>query len=196
LSPTVAQNPAWLDLSRPNLAAHVIDVLEHGSGRDPVVSLARVGDCDIVVKDFAPRGFLVRNLIGRWMTAREARAYRALAGHPHVPQFYGQVDPFALAVEYRPGRKMSRKLAGELPEGFARELEDAIRGMHARGVAHLDLRHRTNVMAGPDGHPILIDFASAVCFRPGGLAARILLPLLARFDLDALRKWKDRLGAR
>jgi hypothetical protein len=35
-----------------------------------------------------------------------------------------------------------------------------------------------------------------VCFRPGGLAARILLPLLARFDLDALRKWKDRLGAR
>ena len=189
-----AEKPA-VDLSRAAIAAHVHKVLEPGTGHDPVVSLAQLGGREIVIKDFAPRGFWVRNLIGHWMIAREARAYRALAGHPAVPRFYGRVDALALALEYRPGRRMSRRLYGALPPGFLGELEKAIREMHARGVAHLDLRHRTNVMADPNGHPILIDFGSAVCLRPGGLAARVLLPLLAYFDLRALRKWQLRMQA-
>jgi hypothetical protein len=66
--------------------------------------------------------------------------------------------------------------------------------MHRRGVVHLDLRHRSNVMVGEGGEPILIDFGSAFCCRPGGLAARLLLPLLARLDLLALAKWRSRLA--
>jgi serine/threonine protein kinase len=66
--------------------------------------------------------------------------------------------------------------------------------MHARGVAHLDLRHRSNVLLTADGTPVLIDFGSAVCLRPGGLAARLLLPLLARIDRGALGKWRAKLG--
>ena len=65
--------------------------------------------------------------------------------------------------------------------------------MHARGVAHLDLRHRSNVMVDEQGRPVLIDFASAVCFRPGSLLARLLLPRLASVDLGALQKWRERL---
>jgi len=184
-----------VELSRAAIAAHVHQVLEPGTGRDPVVSLARVGEREVVIKDFASRSFLVRNLIGRWMIAREAKAYRALAGHPAIPRFYGCVDALALALEYRPGRRMSRRTYGALPAEFLGELEKAIREMHARGVAHLDLRHRTNVMADADGHPVLIDFGSAICLRPGGLAARIFLPLLAYFDLRALRKWQLRMRA-
>jgi serine/threonine protein kinase len=67
--------------------------------------------------------------------------------------------------------------------------------MHARGVAHLDLRHRSNVLLAADGSPVLIDFGSAVCLRPGGLAARLVLPLLARVDRGALRKWRAKLAA-
>ncbi len=182
-------------LSRVAIAACVHQVLEPGTGRDPVVSLARLGEQEVVIKDFASRSFLVRNLIGRWMIAREAKAYRALAGHPAVPRFYGCVDALALALEYRPGRRMSRRTYGSLPPEFLGELEKAIREMHARGVAHLDLRHRTNVMADAEGHPVLIDFGSAVCLRPGGLAARIFLPLLAYFDFRALRKWQSRMQA-
>jgi len=181
------------ELSRAAIAACVHQVLEPGTGRDPVVSLARLGEQEVVIKDFGSRGFWVRNLIGRWMIAREAKAYRALAGHPAVPRFYGCVDALALALEYRPGRRMSRRTYGSLPPEFLGELERAIRAMHARGVAHLDLRHRTNVMADAEGHPVLIDFGSAVCLRPGGLAARIFLPLLAYFDLHALRKWQSRM---
>jgi hypothetical protein len=50
------------------------------------------------------------------------------------------------------------------------------------------------VYAVADGHPVLIDFASAICLRPGGVAARVLLPVLAYFDLRALRKWQLRVG--
>lgn len=181
-------------LSRDALAKHAVRVLEAGSGRDPVVSLVRHGAHEIVVKDYAPRGFLVRELVGRLLIRREVRAYRALAGHPAVPRFLGRIDAFALAVEHRPGRRMSRKLAGVVPADFLGRLGDAIAAMHARGVAHLDLRHRTNVLVDDAGAPVLIDFASAVCFRPGGLGARCVLPLFAAVDRGALRKWQARLA--
>jgi serine/threonine protein kinase len=183
-----------LDLTRANLAARTVTVLEPGSQRDPVVLLARAGGREVVVKDFAPRSWFVRSVLGRWLNAREARAYRALAGHPAVPAFYGFLDRFALLVEYRPGARMSRRLAHGLPPDFLRQLESAIDEMHARGVAHLDLRHRTNVMIDADGRPVLIDFASAICFRPGGLGARLVLPLLAWFDRRAFTKWEARLS--
>jgi hypothetical protein len=88
---------------------------------------------------------------------------------------------------------MGRSLAGEVPPGFVDDLAGAIDGMHARGVAHLDLRHRSNVLADAAGRPVLIDFGSAVCLRPGGLVARLLLPLLAWIDRRALEKWRVRL---
>ena len=183
-------------LDRKSLASATVAVLNRGSRRNPDVLLVRDAGREYVVKDYAPRGPWVRATIAPWINNREIRAYQRLAGHPRVPRLLGRIDPLAFAVEYRPGRPMSRRLADEVSPRFVDELEDAIRSMHARGVAHLDLRHRTNVLEGEDGHPVLVDFASAVCFRPGGWAARQILPLLARIDLRALRKWKARLRPR
>jgi len=171
----------------------VLQVLNRGSRRNPDVYLVRGDPHPWVVKDFAPRGPWVRAWLGPWLLRREERAYRALAGHPAVPRLLGRLDRLALVLEYRPGQRMSRKLAGRVPPGFVAELEAAVDGMHERGVAHLDLRHRSNVMVDEAGRPVLIDFGSAVCLRPGGLAARWLLPLLARWDRRALAKWRVRL---
>jgi predicted Ser/Thr protein kinase len=181
-------------ISRSELAEHTTAVLNRGNLRNPDVLLVEVGGRRIVVKDFAPRGVCVRNTIGRWITAREVRALRALDGLPAVPRFLGSIDALAFAVEYRPGRRMSRKLAGRVPPEFLERLEQALRDMHRRGIAHLDLRHRSNVMAGEDGSPIVLDFGSALIFRPGSLLARWLLPLLARIDLAAVDKWRRRLS--
>ncbi len=181
-------------LSRADLAAATVAVLNRGGRRNPDVLLVEHGGERLVVKDFAPRGAIVRATLGRWIAAREARAYQALAGHASVPRFRGWIDALAFAVDYRPGRRLSRRLAAELPADFVPRLEAALRDMHARGVAHLDLRHRSNVMLGEDGAPVLIDFGSAVCLRPGGPAARLLLPLLARVDRGALRKWRKKLA--
>ena len=182
-----------LGLSRANLAARTLRVLQHGRRRNPDVYLVRSDAGPVVVKDFAPRGLLMRAWLGPWLQRRELRAYRALAGHPAIPRCLGAVDALALVVEYRPGRRMSRKLAGRIPADFVDAMAAAVGSMHERGVAHLDLRHRSNVLVDEGGRPVLLDFASAVCVRPGGAAARWLLPVLAWFDRRALAKWRVRL---
>jgi hypothetical protein len=181
-------------ISREDLGGHTTAVLNRGNLRNPDVLLVEFGGRRFVVKDFSPRGFWVRATIGRWITAREIRALRALDGLSAVPRLLGSVDALAFAVEYRPGRRMSRKLAGEVPPEFLGRLETALREMHGRGVVHLDLRHRSNVMVDEGGAPILIDFGSALTFRPGGVLARWLLPLLGRIDLAAVEKWRSRLS--
>ena len=185
--------PTAPPISREELSKHTTAVLNRGNSFNPDVLLVEVGGRRLVVKDFAPRGAWVRSTVGRWITAREVRAVRVLDGLPAVPRFLGSIDPLAFAVEYRPGERVSRKLAGRVPPEFLERLETALREMHRRGVAHLDLRHRSNVLVGEDGDPVLIDYGSALIFRPGGLLARWLLPLLARLDLKALEKWRIRL---
>lgn len=181
-------------VTRVALAAETVALLHRGNRRNPDVLLVEHGGERLVVKDYAPRGPLVRATVGRLVAGREARAYCQLAGHPAVPGFRGWIDELAFAVEYRPGRRMSRKLAGQVPADFVARLGQALGEMHRRGVAHLDLRHRSNVLVAEDGSPVLIDFGSAVCFRPGSAAARWLLPLLAWVDRRALAKWRVKLG--
>ncbi len=180
--------------SRESLHARTLAVLNRGNRRNPDVLLVRADAGPVVVKDFAPRGWWMRRLFGPWIHAREIRAYRALAGQPEVPRYLGRIDAQAFVVEYRPGQRLAGRLAPSLPPEFLPALARAMADMHARGVAHLDLSHRSNVLVGEDGLPVLIDFASAVCVRPGGWAARWLLPLFIRLDRRALAKWQRKLG--
>jgi RIO-like serine/threonine protein kinase len=182
------------ELSRDDLAQRTERVLSRGGPRNPDVLLVRTGAGRVVVKDFAPRSRLVRASVGRWITRREIRAYRALAGHPNVPGLVRQIDALAFAVEYRPGRPMSRKLYADLPPSFPADLEKAIAGLHERGVTHLDLSHRSNVLVGEDGCPILLDFGSAILVDPRRPLGRLLLRWLRRFDRRALRKWRTKVA--
>jgi hypothetical protein len=181
-------------ITRKNLRSRTLEVLSRGGWGNPDVLLVRGAEGPVVVKDFAPRSALVRLCFGRWLTRREQRAYRALEGHPAVPRLLAPVDALAFTLEYRPGELLSRSLAGRVPTAFLDELREAVVAMHRRGVVHLDLRHRSNLLAGEDGHPVILDFASALCFRPGGWLARWLIPWVARIDLGALRKWEARLA--
>ena len=181
-------------LDRRALAGAPIQVLQRGAGRKPDVVLVRVGGRDVVVKDFAARAWWLRATLGRWLVSREVRAYRALAGHRDVPALLGRIDAHGFAVEHRPGRRLSRQRAHELPPDFLARLERAVGEMHARGVVHLDLRHRSNVLVDAAGAPVLIDFASAVCLRPDRWPDRVLLGWLARVDRRALAKWRRKLA--
>lgn len=180
-------------IGRDELAARTVRVLHRGRARNPDVLLVTTHDGRrVVVKDFAGRGRFVRTTIGPWLTRREMRAYRALAGHPAVPRLLGRIDALAFAVEYRPGRRMSRRLAGDLPAGFVDRLAAAVREMHSRGVVHLDLRHRSNVLVDARGEPVLLDFASAWMSGRSTLA-RVVARRLERFDWNAVEKWRQRI---
>ena len=163
-----------------------------GGSRNPDVLLVEHAGRQVVVKDFRPRGAFICATLGRLITSREARAWQALDGHPAVPRFLGRIDACALAVEYRPGTLLSSKRP--VGPAFVPALGRAIEEMHARGVVHLDLKHRSNVLSeDATGRPLLIDFGSAFTFRPGSWMARFVLPLLARIDRLALEKWRRKL---
>ena len=180
--------------ARHELGERCILTLQRGRGSSPDVLLVEVAGGRAVVKDFAPRHPWVRATLGRWLARRELRVYRQLAGHPAVPAVLGRLDALAFALEHRPGPRLSRRRPWTFSPGFAARLGEAVEELHRRGVVHLDLRHRDNVRADMDGNPVLIDFASAWAFRPGGLPARLLLPWLALLDRGAVRKWRRRLG--
>lgn len=199
MSPTHDPEEIWPaasslgDVTRANLQERVVHVLNHGRSRNPDVFLVETGAGVVVVKDFSPRAPWVRSLFGPWINRREIRAYRALEGLSAVPRLFGVLDAQAFVVEYRPGHYVNRGQATQVSPTFLDELKQAIEEMHARGVVHLDLRHRTNILLGRDGHPVLLDFASALVARPGSLCARLLRFLFGCIDYWALEKWRERL---
>lgn len=73
-------------------------------------------------------------------------------------------------------------------------LAELVARIHARGVAHIDLRKRDNILVTGDGRPGIIDFNASFCFDPAGLGARILFPIMRRIDDGALLKWKSLLA--
>lgn len=182
-------------LRREDLRSGPVEVLSRGGWGNPDVLLCQSSDGEcVVLKDFSPRPAWVRWSVGRWITRREVAAYRALEGVPEVPRIIGVVDALAFVLEYRPGEILTRSLIGRIPECFVEDLTRAVAAMHRRGVVHLDLRHRSNILADERGRPVILDLASAVRLRPGSWAHRLLMRRLAAFDERALEKWRDRLG--
>jgi RIO-like serine/threonine protein kinase len=79
-----------------------------------------------------------------------------------VPQDPFLVDRFALAYRYMPGRTLAAIGPGGLPGTFFEALERLAENIHARGIAHLDLRYRQNVLVLDDGTPAVLDFQACV----------------------------------
>ena len=150
-----------------------------------------VGEGPMVVKDFRDKSWLARTL-GRLQISRELAAYRWLGGMEGIPAVIGQVDPFAFAMEKIDGQQLA--FAGDLPEdrgAIVERLQEVVRGLHERGLVHLDLRGRENVLIRPDRTLVVLDLAGAVRFRPGGLWYRLFFPLFSLPDRAALIKWKE-----
>ena len=182
-------------LTRANLAERTLVCLERGGRLSPDVWLVESDAGRVVVKDFAARGRCVRATLGPLVRAPRV---------PHLPPPRAPIRRCrgCSAASMRWPSRWSTAAAcasraadpGPSRPSSAAGSRRAVRELHALGVVHLDLRHRSNVRAGLDGAPVLIDFASAVSFRPGGLAARSLLPLLGLADRWAVRKWRRRLA--
>lgn len=154
----------------------------------PTVRLVERDGRRLVAKDYRACTALYRWTAGRWNLARERQALARLRGIDGVPVVEGTAGRWVMLLTFFAGKDLGKaRKERQTPEFFA-EMLAMVREMHRRGVVHLDLRQRRNVLVRPGRHPAIIDFGAALCLRPGGLLLRTLAPL----DTSGVLKYKAR----
>ncbi len=158
----------------------------------PDLNQVKVEGWSLMVKDVRRKNLFLRWTLGLWLIHKEWKIYSRLTGMKGIPQPVGRIDRFAFAMEFIPGRPILR---GELlPSSFYSDLERVLREVHDRGVVHLDLRHKGNILVSENGEPFLIDFNSSFAFKEKGFLRRYLFPLLRWVDDGGLLKLKKRIS--
>ncbi len=164
--------------------------LVKGTGIKADLNLVEWNGTRLVVKTFVGRWWLAR-WIGRYQIGRESHAYAHLAGIPGIPVLHQGPDKLTLVMQHMEGQRVTWIRHKQMPK---REVVEALRllmeSLHARGVAHLDLRRRDNILVDKHGAVRLIDFATAQVSPPGSWRRRFLFPLLRSIDRSAFLKWK------
>lgn len=162
---------------------------DKGGFWSPVVSLVEHEGRPAVLKDYRTKNVVTRGLIGPALVRREFAILRKLDGLPGIPRAHQIVERRALLMEFVDGKPIHKFKPGDLPDEVYDRLVRLVRAMHDRGVVHLDLRQKKNILITPDGRPVLLDFANALT-RSGPV--RAIWDRLVRVDESALLKFKER----
>ncbi len=178
-------------MERQEYEKHVLSLIKGRWGK-PDLNRVEVGKRILMVKDVRGRSFLLRWTLGLWLIQKEWKIYSRLTGIKGIPQPVERIDRFAFAMEFVPGRPIQRGEA--LPSSFFCRLEEILGEIHSRGVVHMDLRHKGNILISEAGEPFLVDFNSSYHFRENGLLRRILFPLLRWVDYGGMLKLKQRVS--
>jgi serine/threonine protein kinase len=163
-----------------------------GNFGKPDLNQVEVGGRSLMVKDVRRKNFFLRWTLGLWLIDKEWKIYCRLNGMKGIPQPFERIDRFAFAMEFIPGKSLLR--GDSLPSSFFSDLERVLREVHSRGVVHLDLRHKGNILLSEKGEPFLIDFNSSFAFKEKGFLRRYLFPLLRWVDDGGLLKLKERVS--
>lgn len=179
------------DIRREEIEGHGFCLSNGNHFAKPTVYKVRTREGWVVVKDVAGKNLFVRWTLGWWLIAREWRTYRRLEGIVGIPRVLERIDRFAFAMELVEGRPLERKEKPSLD--FWTALEEILDEIHQRGVVHLDLRHKGNILISDEGKPSLIDFNSSFSFERGSILKSFLFPLLVQIDRAGFLKLKARL---
>jgi len=149
----------------------------------------------VVAKDWRNASLLLRPHARRCL-AREWRALEALAGLPGVPQPIARL-PGAIVVSHVDGEPLAhRRLRRAGREAFFEALTACVERIHARGVVHLDLRQRRNILCGAGDQPGVLDFEAALVLDPTRVWGRLALYWACKIDRLAILKHKARYAPR
>lgn len=143
-----------------------VAILRPASATRPALRVIEEEGVRAVVKDFSTNRFLFRNLAGRFLVWRESMVYRQVADLEGVPRVYRVIKGLAIVLEHIPGTSIDDlKKPSDLPETFFEACEDLVSRVHAKGVAHCDLKREPNILVGSDGQPYFVDWAAAILKR-------------------------------
>ena len=181
------------DLTYDEAVANTEKVLITGRFTKADVFITRFSGQRFVVKDYSKKGFWERNLVGRIVINREARAYDALAGIDGLPARFKRLSSFSLAVEFLEGKDLGSVEPGGLGPGVIRQFERIVHGLHERGWVHLDLHRRSNILL-VNGSVYVVDLASALHSGSIPLIGSCLTSLIGIADLLSLIKMKTIYG--
>ena len=175
-------------MNRKQYQHHIVRPIHVGQGFQSSVTLVEWQGELVAVKDYATSPPWFRRFVAPILVRREVRALRFLKGTPGIPRFIARVDRLAFAMEFAEGTPISTFSRGELaPEVFLR-IAETVAGMHAKGVAHGDLKRRSNLLLSSDGSVWIIDFAASVVAR--GPISRRLMRAVAEVDDKSLPRLK------
>lgn len=148
----------------------------------------REGGLDLVIKAAMGRG-VIRALRERTLQ-REFVAYQRLEGLQGVPACHGLVAGHYLVLEYVRGTPYREAEWDDRARWFE-ELLLLLKAIHARGVAHGDLKSKSNIMVTAEGRPCVIDFGTAFVEKAGFHPVNnALFRHARRMDLNAYVKHK------
>lgn len=181
-----------MEVKREDFENRVVSCVKGKAFGKPDLNQVKVEGRSLMVKDVRRKNFFLRWTLGLWLIHKEWKIYSRLTGMKGIPKAVGRIDRFAFAMEFIPGRPILR---GEpLPSSFFSDLERVLREVHDRGVVHLDLRHKGNILVSENGEPFLIDFNSSFAFKEKRFLRRYLFPLLRWVDYGGLLKLKKRIS--
>jgi hypothetical protein len=139
--------------------------------------------------------------LGRMLAARERGFMERLRGVAGVPpglggiRVAGAVAPNAVARTFVPGHALAAD--ERVDDAFFPRLAATLAEVHRRGIAHVDLHKRENILVDEAGQPQLIDFQISWGLPRSRLAAACCRPLLTILQqCDAYHLLKHRLRLR
>jgi predicted Ser/Thr protein kinase len=172
----------WIERSIAD-ASHIL-----AQGYQGQVYLYQDGRQRYVIKAASGRGVL------RWlrthMLRQEFSVYNRLQGYSGSPRCYGLLRGRYLVLEYVDGLPLRHAPIADRAL-FYQTLFDQIQELHARGVAHSDLKRKDNLLVVAGRRPCLIDFGAAIVRKPGFAPLNhFLFRMAVRFDFNAWIKLK------
>ncbi len=186
---------AFAGLSHPELLAHKLLGFTKAGGSRPAVWLIELGGRKAVLKDYHACDSAFGQWVGPLLVRRETRALQQLDGLRGIPRLLRVVDARAFLMEYVEAVRWKRRLGeNQAKPDFAR-LAALVAEMHARGIAHCDMRSASNILIAPDGEPYLVDFVAH--FRRGSRWNPLWTWLFRQFcraDDGAVAKLKGRIA--
>lgn len=128
------------------------------------IQTSHIGATKVLIKSAAGGPWIV--WLNRILLRHEYQVYLRLAGIRGVPACYGFFQGRYLVLQFIEGQTLRHATIADHSAFFA-EMRAVLAAIHARGVAHGDLKRKDNILVSTDSHPYLVDFGVSTFRKPG-----------------------------